>query len=117
MSWEDAKKKAEQYVKRNGYPGFKPLVRAIGCGVGTLKKAIERSTYLTARKAEHEAKRKGKPHETPLTGVVLDNAVQSTESDPSDVLASKEARLKELVDEQGVDMRRDARRPQSRASK
>jgi hypothetical protein len=82
MPWQDAKDKAERHVKRNGYPGLKALAKIVECSPATMSKAIERSPHLKARKAEYEAERTGKPRETPMTDVVLDNTQQTTEADP-----------------------------------
>jgi hypothetical protein len=58
MSWEHAKRKAEEQVKRTGWPDISLTQWAdlIGCSRATLKKAIDNSTPLTARKAEAEGR-------------------------------------------------------------
>lgn len=89
MSWEDAKEKAERHVKCNNYPGVNSLAKIVGCAPSTMSKAIKRSPYLKARKAEHEAERKGVPRETQMNDVVLDKTRQTTEADPLELLIAE----------------------------
>ena len=98
MSWQKAKKLAEAYVKaRKGvYPGFNVLANKIGCGKGTMEKAIQNSTYLTARRAEHNA-RKRRPREVPLSDARLEQTPASGETVDS------------LAAEQEADRRREER--------
>ncbi len=97
-------KKAEQWVKKhNGkFPGVNSLAKILDAAQSSLSKAIKDSSYLKARKAEHEAERKGKPRETQMTDMVLDGSVQATERDPQN-----QAALNELVAEQQMDIDAD----------
>ncbi len=90
------RRRAEAYVKRNGFPGVRALARALACPGSSLKNAIDRSTYLAARRAEYKQDRSRKAREVPLTDVVLDNAIQDTEADSPETLS-------ELIAEQTDD--------------
>lgn len=109
MSWRKAKEAAERHVKRNNhvFPGVNVLARVIGCASSTVLKVIKKSTYLAARKAEHERDAK-KPKEVALTRGVLAITSQQRETDPSDV---ELARLtKEQADERAREERQHTKR-------
>lgn len=93
MPWQEAKRKAVQYVKAEGYPGLNKLAKKIGCAKGTIKKAIKQSPYLKARKAEYEAE-KGHIREVPMSDAVLDHTPQETEASAIERLV-KESRADE----------------------
>ncbi len=107
---EELRKRAEQVVRRHGYHGLRPLARSLKCSPSSVSNAIKDSTFLKARKAEHEAERTGKPRETALTGVTVDDTAQQTEVDPQ-----RQAVLNELIAEQESDVRADQRRACQRA--
>jgi hypothetical protein len=52
MTWQLARKKAEYYVKRHGWPGRNVLAQHLGCSTPTLDKAVRNSPFLKARQAE-----------------------------------------------------------------
>ncbi len=54
------RKDAEAYVKRHGWPGRNRLAVALGAPESTVSKAVKRSSYLQARKAEAKASRRGR---------------------------------------------------------
>ncbi len=79
MSWQKAKDEAEKHMKRNNnvFPGVNALTRIIQCSPSTMLKAIKKSEYLLARKAEHES------GEKKLKKVSLsDFALQTTPAPP-----------------------------------
>ncbi len=55
---DSVRAQAEIYVRRNHdtWPGVNAMMRQCGCSKSVLYKAIKSSRYLSARKAEHEAK-------------------------------------------------------------
>lgn len=65
ISWREAKTAGEKHVKaRDGtFPGVRALAKACRCSYPTMKKAVERSPYLKARRAEYEAQRPRKARE------------------------------------------------------
>lgn len=97
MTWQTAKEKAEQHVKRNGFPGVNALAKIVGCVPSTMSKAIKRSSCLKARMAVHIAEHQSKPLELSMTDYVLDNVQQTTELNPEDTV------LKSLVAQQEAD--------------
>ena len=100
----EAAEKGEGYVKRHGYPGLRRLAEGIGhCPVATMTNAIESSTYLKARKAEHEAATKGAPRVVPLS----DKLAASLAQPPSD--EARQAAIARLVAEGGATERREER--------
>ncbi len=105
-TWQEARKKGEKYVLRDGYPGLRDLGRKIGgCPSTTMAKAIKKSKLLTARKAEH--KRAGATREVQLSQMDLDNRPQTREQDT----------LQSLIDEQKADTRQERRvRPRTNAN-
>ncbi len=104
---QSLRERAENHVKTvcNGiFPGVRGLARALPCErrLSSLVNAIRSSTYLSARKAEYDKRRKTQPRERKLTEVDLDQIAQSTEPDPAQV-------LDDLIDEQATEDRRDKR--------
>ena len=104
---QSLRERAENHVKTacNGiFPGVRKRARVLGCErrLSSLVNAIGSSTYLSARKAEYDKRRQGRPREETLTEVHLDQRAQSTEPDPAET-------LDELIDEQAVDLRNDQR--------
>ena len=76
-TWQAVKNAAEVSVKRSGYPGLNAPAKIIGCSSSTLSKAIKRSRYLSARKAEYEQRTVGAKRAVSLPasgGVIEDKA-------------------------------------------
>ncbi|MBI1824860.1 MAG: hypothetical protein HY287_17085 [Planctomycetes bacterium] len=94
--------RAEEYVRLHGYPGVNELARKLECQGSSLLNAIKVSTFLTARKAEHEDGQKPRRLAS-LNRVLLDNTSQTTEPDPS-ALA-----LEALIAEQAAEQKADTR--------
>lgn len=84
IRWQDAKEKAETFVKQNGFPGVRALAKFVGCAPATMTKAIKRSKCLTARKAQCKADKKGHPRTIPMTNMVMDRTPQTVEPDLRD---------------------------------
>lgn len=80
-TWQRVRAVAEEKVKRGGWPGLNTLARLCDCSPATLKKAVKRSLFLTAREAEHESHGR-KARATALTVPLLDSTAQTTEPDP-----------------------------------
>ena len=74
------------------------LSKIISCSRPTIEKAIKRSSYLKARKAEGD--RRGAVREVPLTNAVLEQTPQQTEVGDQ---------LGDLIKEQEADDVRDER--------
>jgi hypothetical protein len=101
---ETLRMRAERHVRDvcdGKFPGVRPLARALGCEtrLASLNNAIRSSKTLSARKAEHDARRKASPTEQRLTDVHCDSIPQSTEPDP----------LRALIEEQQSDDQDDER--------
>jgi len=109
MSCKEAIEKGERHIARNPYPGLNALAKIIGCSSATMSKAITRSLKLKAAKAQHAADQGG-GREVSLTDIVLDNTIQTTEGDPSELTLIK------LMAEQEADARQDARLPARKRS-
>ncbi len=108
MRWQVAMRKAEEIVKRNGGKmlPISKLQKLVGCkSRGPIRKAIENSLYLKARKAEQE--HASKAREVPLTDVHLDETEQSREPEPLNRLIEEERRKNDREERQH---RRAARR-------
>ena len=108
MSVAEAIALAEQHVKdhHGSFPGRNKLAKYIGCSPDTMSKAIKRSPYLNARKAEHEANKKGSNRERQVTGSLDDFAA----ADPSaDEQANRDAELDRLMKEQRAEQMRDGK--------
>jgi hypothetical protein len=104
-TWQEAQQKADTWVRRHGYPGLLKLGRAMGgCPAATLSKAIKKSKFLSAQKAEHERGSRG--HEVQLSQEDLDGRPQTKEPDP----------LQSLIREQEADARRDCQRARPRTN-
>lgn len=113
MSWQKAKEAAERHVKRNNhvFPGVNTLAQVIDCAPSTVFKAIKHSTYLKARKAEHENHPK-KPKVVALTPTILETTPQESAIEPREVAL---ARLtQEQVDEREREERQHAKRQHTR---
>ena len=100
MSWQVAKAKAEAHIKANGrvFPGFNALIRQLGCGKTTLRKAITNSQYLKAREAEHKANR-ARGREVPMSDQTRESTTQTREVAPQE----RAAVLDELTADQRAD--------------
>jgi len=114
MRWQEARDEAEAHVRRYGFPGVKPLARAIGCSDATMRKAIDGqgpkrlpgkgrrhteeikpSKYLqTERRKANRRKQKASPTAESLGGMHLDNISNVDVRDPSEE-AEVRVRVKE----------------------
>ena len=92
---ESLKRRAEAYVRENGYSGRNALARALKCPTGSLSNAIDDSPYLKARKAECNKKAR----KIPMTQTLLEETPQHTEPDPKV--------LEKLVEEQTLEQQAD----------
>lgn len=113
MGWERAQRKAEAIVRKAGgaMPSVAGLATAIGCSRATLRKAIERSSYLKARHAE--AKQRAGRGRLAMGSAGLGGIEQQTETGPAESVSNAEL-LERLRLEQADDDRRDARRARAR---
>ena len=106
MPIEKVIKLAEAHVKahRGVYPGRNKLAKIIGCSTYSITKAIKRSVYLKARKAEHDAAKRGTNRERqssqPLDELTYDKDWKTGDDD-------RDATLDKLISEQNADMRRE----------
>lgn len=100
VTWQEAKEQAERHVKRNGWPGQNALMRLVGCGKETIRKAIKESSYLRARQAEHGKQKEVGKRAVQLGGGAFDAMEQSREPDPT---------LDALIAEQKADEAREER--------
>ncbi len=100
MGWQEAMEKTEAHVKAHHgvIPSVMRLSKIISCSRPTIEKAIKRSSYLKARKAEGD--RRGAVREVPLTNAVLEQTPQQTEVGDQ---------LGDLIKEQEADDVRDER--------
>ncbi len=100
MSWGEAQEKAESHVRAHDgvVPSVQRLATIVGCSRPTIDKAIERSAYLKARKAERGGP--AKPREVPLSDDHIKETPQQTES--NDQLAG-------LIKEQNAEAAREER--------
>lgn len=87
MTWQAAKKAAEEHCARNPFPGVKALAKIVGCSPSTMSKAIDRSAKLRARLAEHEAQRKSVSAGA-MSEAAAASAKQSREPDPIDAASA-----------------------------
>ena len=113
VSAEDAEAEAERIVRADGgkWPGNNAMARRIGCGKSTIGKVLESSTYLAARRAEHDAAKPTGGRTVPMTRPPADpNA-----ADPAD--AAAEAEIAKLAAEQAADERRDERQHRAAAKR
>ena len=108
---------AEAHVRKHdgAFPGRNKLAEFIGCAPSSVTKAVKRSTYLKARKAEHEASKKS-GREVHVSGS-MDQFAGGTAPEPPepDEPDDGEAELQQLIAEQRADQMREER--QRRAAK
>lgn len=99
---------AEQHVKdhHGSFPGRNKLAEIIGCSRDTMSKSIKRSPYLNARKAEHEANKKGSNRERQVVGSLDDFAAAGPSEDEQ---ASRDAELDRLMKEQRAEQMREGK--------
>lgn len=99
---------AEQHVKdHNGsFPGRNKLAKYIDFSPDTMSKAIARSPYLNARKAEHEANKNAPNRERQITGSFDDFASAGPSKDEQ---ASRDAELDRLMKEQRAEQMREGK--------
>lgn len=104
-SRHDLRKKAEQYIKRQGdrFPGVNALAKILECAPSSLSNAICESSYLKARRAEHKAERRRSSRTISMNEVKLDSIPQQTERDPGEVA------LENLIAEQKEEIQSDER--------
>lgn len=97
-------RRAEEYVRAQDgdFPGRNKFAKIVGCSRGSITKAVERSTYLKARKAEHEAARRGANREVQV-GCSMDTFTAKAPVETTD----RDDELDRLAKEQEADQRRD----------
>jgi len=106
--WKNIRDRCEKHVRKHGWPGINALARQMQCSPSTVRKAVQKSTYLAAREAEARATAGGRAaREVPVTDAVADSAKQTREQDP----------LEQLIAEQQADERRDVRARQRARAK
>ena len=99
MTQAEAAKLASAIVRREGWLGIKPLARRIGTTARTMRKAVEGSGYLSARRAAHD-KAKASKRKPRMAGT------GGRQPEP----VSKGDVLDQLIAEQAADEARDRRR-------
>lgn len=106
MPIEKVIQKAEAHVKahRGVFPGRNKLAKIVGCSPASITKAVTRSGYLRARKAEHDAAKRGTSPERqtsqPLEDLAHDSDWKAAEAD-------RDATLDKLIAEQTAEKRRE----------
>ncbi|MCA9286665.1 MAG: hypothetical protein KDA22_15685, partial [Phycisphaerales bacterium] len=106
MPIEEVVARAESHVRAHGgaYPGRNRLAGIVGCSPASIGKAVARSPYLRARKAEHEARKRGSSRERqssePLKELAHDRDWKSAEVD-------RDAAIDRLVAEQESERKRE----------
>ena len=110
MPVDTALRRAEQHVKRSGWPGRNALAQIVGCSPSTITKAKSKSHVLKQAERKHRAEKAGAPREVSFTDIHAANLAQSTEADPADSAESDE--LTKLVREQAAEIQRDERQYQ-----
>jgi hypothetical protein len=98
MRWQDARKLAEDHVRAHGgvFPSVKLLAEIVGCSRRTIDKAILKSSYLKARKAEAQSKHSGR------TVALTDSAIE-------EVSERQNNQLEALTAEQNAELVREQR--------
>lgn len=89
MTWQVAKKTAENHCGRNPFPGVNALAKIVKCSPSTMSKAINHSKKLRAKLAEHEARRTS-VSAVALTEGAAASARQAREPDPGDAVSTAE---------------------------
>ncbi len=116
MSIQEAIAKAESHVKdhRGVFPGRNKLARIVGCSQSQMTKAINRSSYLKARRAEHNATQRGANRERqvsqPLDELAHDPDWKSKEGDRDSMLDQLAAEQQDDLDRQVAQSTRARRR-------
>jgi len=106
MPIEKVIEKAEAHVKahRGAFPGRNKLAKIVGCSPASITKAVKRSAYLKARKAEHDAAKRGTSPERqssqPVEELAYDRDWKAAEAD-------RDAALDKLIAEQKAEQRRE----------
>jgi hypothetical protein len=106
MPIEQVIEKAEAHVKahRGVFPGRNKLAKIVGCSPASITKAVRRSAYLKARKAEHDAAKRGTSRERqssqPVEELAYDRHWKAAEAD-------RDAALDKLIAEQKAEQRRE----------
>lgn len=106
MPIEQVIQKAEAHVRahRGVYPGRNKLAKIVGCSPASITKAVKRSAYLKARKAEHDAAKRGTNRERQSSQPLEDLAYGK---DWKNAEADRDATLDKLIAEQRAEERRE----------
>lgn len=109
MPIDEVIRRAEAHVKAHGgvFPGRNKLAEIIGCAPASITKAVKRSSYLKARKAEHDAAKKS-GREVQVSDP-MDAFVGESGSDEDD----RDAALDRLIAEQEAERKREERQHRS----
>ena len=106
MPIEEVIAKAEAHVKahRGVFPGRNKLANIVGCSPSSITKAVTRSVYLKARKAEYEATKRGSSPERqssqPLEDLASNKDWKKSEADRDEALEA-------LIEDQDADRKRE----------
>lgn len=113
MAWQDAMKRAEKHVKAHdgAFPSVKRLAEIVGCSRPTMRKAINNSTYLSAREAEKSQSARSEP----LTDIAIEQGSEQAWREDAPEREDQDAELDELIAQQKADQARNDR--QEKAAK
>jgi len=91
MAWQDAMKRAEEHVRAHGgaFPSVKRLAEIVGCSRPTIDKAIQKSAYLKARRAEAKSKQSGRT--VAMSEPAIEEASERQCDNLTDLIAEQEA--------------------------
>jgi hypothetical protein len=84
MTWQQAKKIAEHYCRRDGWPGLNALASIVGCSPFTISKALKHSPTLRVRRDEYNANRGTGGRTVQLSDAVERRVVQTREQAPDE---------------------------------
>ena len=104
ITWQDAMKLAEKHVRAHGgaFPSVKRLAEIVGCSRPTMDKAIDKSSFLRAKKAEAQNRKSVR------TVALSDPAIEEASEAQYDA-----NELANLIDEQKIDMAQEERQAQA----
>ncbi len=106
-TWQEVLPLMERHIEAHGFTNYRELAAAVGCSPALIAKIKHKSTKLKAAVARKKHRKKV----VPLSPMILDNAVQTTEASPD---ADRDAELQHLVAEQTADDLADRRTMKAR---
>jgi len=109
MPIDEVIRRAEAHVKahKGVFPGRNKLAEIIGCAPASITKAVKNSSYLKARKAEHDATKKS-GREVQVSDS-MDAFTDESDGDQDD----RDAALDRLIAEQEAERKREERQHRS----